>query len=347
MDWVETTAIVVQAFAVAAAGYAAWRGLTTWRHEMTARRRAELAEHTMAMFYEARDLIAWARFPGCFGDEGSSRERQSNETEDEARYKNTLYVPMERLSRQAEFWGRFEAGRYPFMAVFGEEAAKPFNTVRQIGNRVSISARMLMQTYGRAKEERKQQQQQRKWEGDIWAGSSEKDALASQIDNAVSTMEKTCEPAITGMDRGAGPPGRIKGSDDRIGPGESDRGIKPQDQTAESDHRGAVTPAEGNRAGKGEDVAMLQLVGGAHIAADPARGDVAAVDHDQEDLARGDAQRRQNLGHGVAGPQREPLAPAAAAVGEVGDAVEQANLDLDDRVRRVMADVTVVHFVHA
>lgn len=200
MDWIETTANVVQAIAVTAAGVAAVWGLTTWRRELTARRRAELAEQTLAMFYEARDIIASARFPGGYGGEGSSREKGTNETEDETRAKNAFYIPVERLSQKSEFWGRFEAARYSFMAVFGGDAAKPFDAVRQVRNRVMLSARWLIRTYGQVNEDRPERQQQReKWEGHIWGdGPDEEDELAKQVDDAVSAIEAVCRPAITG-----------------------------------------------------------------------------------------------------------------------------------------------------
>jgi len=205
MEWIETAANVIEAIAVTAAGVAAVWGLTTWRKEMTARRCAELAEQTLAMFYEARDLLTWVRSPGSFASEGESRQPQSNESGDDARHKNALYVPIERLSRNAEFWGRFEAARYPFMAVFGEEAAAPFQTMRKAKNHVSISAGMLLRTYGRVNEERPERQQQReKWERDIGWGFTDVDELALQIDDAVSAIESVCRPAITGSAKRSG-----------------------------------------------------------------------------------------------------------------------------------------------
>ena len=199
MDWIETTATVVQAIAVTGAGYAAWRSLTTWRYEMTARRRAELAEHTMAMFYEARDRIAWVRVPASFGEEGSSRPIEPNETEHDTKNKNALYVPIERLSRHAEFWGQFDAGRYAFMAVFGEEATEPFNSVSEIRSQVRLSARMLIMTYGKVDENREERKAQvDKWESAIGWRLTEKDEIAQLMDSAVSKIEEVCKPAITG-----------------------------------------------------------------------------------------------------------------------------------------------------
>ncbi len=198
MGWVEPIATVVQAVAVSVAAFvaawSAWKGLAKWRRELTARRRAEIAEQALAMFYEARDNITDARFPGSFGEEGSTRSKRPNESEDDARYKNALYVPVERLTRQAEFWGKFEAARYPFMALFDEEAAEPFKTIRKAKNRILISARMLIQTHGEVNKDL--QHQKRKWEADIGWGLTENDDLAREINKAVSAIERVCKPAI-------------------------------------------------------------------------------------------------------------------------------------------------------
>ena len=199
MEWVTVATDTILAIAgITASAVAVW-GLTAWRRELTARRRAELAEQTLAMFYEARDLLAWVRTAGSFGGEGESREPEPNETEDDTRYRNATYVPIERLSHQAEFWGRFDAGRYPFMAVFGETNAEPFQTIREIRNRVRISAGMLLRTHGQVNEDRPERQQQwEKWEDDIGWGPIENDKLAPKIDRAVSDIEAVCRPAITG-----------------------------------------------------------------------------------------------------------------------------------------------------
>lgn len=199
VEWVEITATIVQAVAVTIASVAAVWGLTTWRHEMTARRRAEVAENTLTMFYQARDIISSARFPAGSGGEGSSREKGPNETEDEARTKNSYYIPVERLNRDSEFWGRFEAARYPFMVVFGEDKAAPFDTIRQTRGRVILSAGWLIRTYDRIDDEHNDWSSKReRWESHIWGELSDEDEIAQQIDSAVSQIEAVCKPAITG-----------------------------------------------------------------------------------------------------------------------------------------------------
>jgi len=198
MSWTEILDIA-QSVAVAVAAVAAIYGVTSWRREIRARRCAELAERTLALFYEAHDLIAAARFPGSSSNEGLSRKQLGDEDDDEKRIKNAWYVPVERLNHQAEFWGRFEAARYPFMAVFGKEADTHFQSVKKARNKVITSAGMLLRTYDgiNAKSEENQRNRTR-WENNIGWGLTAEDELAGKIECAVSAIEEICRPAIDG-----------------------------------------------------------------------------------------------------------------------------------------------------
>lgn len=58
-DWLN----VVQAGSVVVAAVVAARGINTWQREYIGKRRMELAEEVLAMFYEARDAIRDVRAP--------------------------------------------------------------------------------------------------------------------------------------------------------------------------------------------------------------------------------------------------------------------------------------------
>lgn len=123
---------------------AALRGVNTWRSEMIGRRRAELAEETLARFYEARDNLAWARIPGGFQGEGETRQRIAGETENERADRDAYYRTVERISKKAEFWSTFDASRYRFRAVFGTPAADPFEKILNQRHAVGIAVGALI-----------------------------------------------------------------------------------------------------------------------------------------------------------------------------------------------------------
>jgi hypothetical protein len=70
------------------------------------RRRTELAEEVLVGFYEARDIITWARFPGTMEGEGQTREKSALETEARSRRLNGYYAPAERLLKRHEILGK-------------------------------------------------------------------------------------------------------------------------------------------------------------------------------------------------------------------------------------------------
>jgi hypothetical protein len=190
---VETLCLIV------ATGVGVW-GLNTWRNEIVGRRKLELAEDVLAMFYEARDIFGWVRFPGSFGNEGQTRKAEESETEEEKRYKNALFVPIERLQQHHEFFGKLQSMRYRFIAYFGVEAAQPFDKIKDAHSSIVTSARMLVRTYRRYNEERSDHTNQReRWENDIgWWTREGDDKLNPMINEAVAAIERTCKPYLIG-----------------------------------------------------------------------------------------------------------------------------------------------------
>ncbi len=200
-DWLSTGASLVEAIAVSIASFAAWRGLNAWRYEMVSRRRAELAEDTLAMFYQVRDHLRWVRTPGSLGGEGETRVAETAEEDDTKRERDAYFWPIERIHREAELWSRFEAARYRFHAVFGGEAAQPFDTLRTVRIRIETSARSLIRISGHWRsglEPRGHRERKDRLEADIGWGADEDDKIAVEVDSAVKAIECTCRAAIIG-----------------------------------------------------------------------------------------------------------------------------------------------------
>ena len=66
-------------------------GIDAWRREFVGKRRMELAEEVLALFYQARDIIQSIRSPGGYVGEGQSRKQAPDERpEDKAALDLTL-----------------------------------------------------------------------------------------------------------------------------------------------------------------------------------------------------------------------------------------------------------------
>lgn len=179
--------------------YLAKLGLDKWRRETIGKRKVELAEEVLASFYEARDIITWARFPGSVGSEGSTRPREPGESEDDARRKDSYYVTPERLNKKAEFFAQLQARKYRFAVMFGKDKAKPFDDVHEIKSKVIVSAHMLIRTHrqgGDPVETAQLSKNRRDWEDTVGWGVSEEDAIARRLDGVIENVEKSCRPII-------------------------------------------------------------------------------------------------------------------------------------------------------
>ena len=189
--------VVVLVGSAGGAGAAAWFGFRTWRKQRWLERRQAVAEQVLAEFYEARDIIRAARQPGSFSGEGESREPIEGESEAEAKYRNALYVPAERLLRQNEFFAKLEASKYRFMALFGQEQAEPFDKLKGMRNRVLISSGMLIRTYNEDRDRKgKRPEHYENWEHDIGWIDPEKDELAKDVEAVIAAMETVCRPLL-------------------------------------------------------------------------------------------------------------------------------------------------------
>ncbi len=197
---IEIFARLCEAFSVMVGAYVVIRGISAWREEMIGRRKAELAEEVLCLFYEIKDIFISSRFPGSFSNEGVTRKVPDGkvESEDETAYKNSLYVAVERLFKNNETFSKVQAIRYRFIAYFGKDASKPFDEIKNAHSRIVVSTRMLIETYGRREENRPDLVKQRqRWESDIgwWADESE-DQITPLIDGAVQSIENLCQPCL-------------------------------------------------------------------------------------------------------------------------------------------------------
>jgi len=170
-------------------------GLTRWRQEAIGKRRVELAEDVLADFYEARDIMEAARSPMGFDNEGITREKEDWETARDTPILNAYFRTFERLSNKAEFFARLGARQYRFVALFGREAAKPYDEIYKIHREILVAVRMLITTY-QDRREGSLPQDRKTWEKVIGWRPIGEDPITTRIDLAIGAMEATSHPII-------------------------------------------------------------------------------------------------------------------------------------------------------
>ena len=78
-------------------------GIRAWKREFIGKRKIELAEETLMLFYQARDAIRDIRSPFIRIGEGSTRKKLDNETSKETELMNRAYVVIERFEKKRMF----------------------------------------------------------------------------------------------------------------------------------------------------------------------------------------------------------------------------------------------------
>ena len=119
--------------------------------------------------------------------------RGENETDDEARYKNSLYVPIERLNHESDLFSRLMATRARFQANFGVEAGQPFDALKAIRNEIISAAYALI----RLNHDGRDPAFRNRCEASIGWGLLEDDRVTPRLDAAVVSMEAICRPILS------------------------------------------------------------------------------------------------------------------------------------------------------
>lgn len=137
----------ITAVSVAIAALSFWAGVSAWKREFVGKRRIELAESMLALFYEAEDAIREIRSPVGSAGEGKTRQRGPHETEEASELLDNAYVAFERYQKREQLFAQIRATRYRFMAAFGPSASKPCDELNRVVRDVLVAARMLGSHY--------------------------------------------------------------------------------------------------------------------------------------------------------------------------------------------------------
>jgi len=178
-------------------------GVDSWRREHTGKRQIELAEETLALFYEARDAIANIRHPVSWGSEGSNIERGKNEPDKDYNARKKANIVFSRYNEHQELFNKIHSMRYRFMAQIGKDESIPFDELRTIVNKIFASARMLAilwaRDHFRTEEDRKKHWNDiQKHEAVFWDEMSKDDSINRKLEETINKIESTCNKVISG-----------------------------------------------------------------------------------------------------------------------------------------------------
>ena len=196
---------ILESLAVIIASIVAIFGINSWRREMRGRKKYELAEEVLSLFYEAKDKISAIRSIHGNVEEGKSRKPNPNETPDEQKALNDAYVVFERYQKNQETFNKLHALRYRFMAIFGSNKGKPFIDLNKTINEILISAHILGKLWNMRSQTSLPRGENRyekiinsiqKHEAIFWEGLKEPDPITPRVESIILEIEKICEPIL-------------------------------------------------------------------------------------------------------------------------------------------------------
>jgi hypothetical protein len=197
-----TAADVITAISVAIAAVAFVAGINAWKREYIGKRRIELAENVLALFYEAQDAISEIRNPFAAIGEGTSRKRSDHEREEISTLLDQAYVVFERYQKREKLFAQLRSMKYSVMATFGSKSGEPFDELTKVVNDIFSSANILGSYYwprqGRVPMDEEQFQkhleQMQKHEAIFWR-MSPNDEISLRVQKSVERIEAIANDA--------------------------------------------------------------------------------------------------------------------------------------------------------
>lgn len=191
---------IIQSCSIIIASIVAILGISSWRREGKWKRKYEIAEEALALFYECKEKISIIRSPFSNTLEGKSRKKGENETPQETESLDSAYIYVERYEKHKEPFNKLSSLKFRFMTQFGKEAGLYFDELGKIINQVFFAAHHLGEL--KFQESRKLgisdniYKLMEKYEKIIWEDFEKDDEIKSRINNSIREIEKYCEKII-------------------------------------------------------------------------------------------------------------------------------------------------------
>ena len=180
-------------------------GINSWRRETKWKRKYELAEETLSLFYEVQDAFSVIRSPFGNINEGKTRKREKNEKEEDSIILDQAYTVIERFEKNKEPFFKLRSMKYRFITLFGKESEQYFNDVIKLTNKIMTVSGFLGRRYWQDQGRRKFTEVQYEkhlnkmfeYERIIWEDYGEdEDEIKKELNRIISEVEKICNKVL-------------------------------------------------------------------------------------------------------------------------------------------------------
>lgn len=196
---------IVKSVSIIIASIVAVYGINSWRRETKWKRKYELAEEVLSLFYEVQEAISIIRSPLGYSGEGQTRKRTENEDPKDTEVLDRAYTVIERYEKNKDPFNKLRAIKFRFKAVFGKETAKPFNRIAKLTNKILTVSTFLGNRYWKDQGNRifkegefeKHLKRMHEYEAIIWEGHEDgKDEIKKEVSEIIKEIEEICTQII-------------------------------------------------------------------------------------------------------------------------------------------------------
>ncbi|MGE8367002.1 hypothetical protein [Cupriavidus sp.] len=197
MPWLEAASKIAT---LSAAGLAVW-GINAWRRDFTGKRRIELAEETLVLFYRSADAVRAMRSPGSYEVEFEHIVQKEGESPHSFTARKIVAPLFKRHEEYSELFASLQATRYRYMARFGQESGQPFVDLHRLVVHILVTARHYAMVAGQYDPDGnpivvKNQQAMREQQEAVFWDMGETDDINLRLDAIVDLVERQCRRII-------------------------------------------------------------------------------------------------------------------------------------------------------
>jgi len=194
---------IAESIAIIIASGAAIFGINSWRRETKWKRKYELIEEVLTLFYQAEESIIRIRNPFSTIEEGSSREKTPNESPKDTEILNRAYVVYERYEKEKDGFIQLRKIKHRFKAVFGHDSVSPFQEIENVLKEIFIATHILAKIYwprqGKVMNEKEFEEHMNKmleYESIFWGGLKDPDPIDTKLHTIIENIEEICAKDI-------------------------------------------------------------------------------------------------------------------------------------------------------
>ena len=117
---------------------------------------------------------------------------------EEQRRRDAYFVPIERLKNNQDLFAQLAKSKFRFMALFGEDTAKPFEKIDAIVGDIVEAANSLIEDDGRQLTEEMKEllKEDKRTIGWGVSGHGKQDKIGDDINAAIAEIEGICRPIL-------------------------------------------------------------------------------------------------------------------------------------------------------